>query len=109
MNKRIQKKVAKRHAEEAEAENENDGAARRLRLVSVRETVAQVEQSLRSGNPRQAMRVVQESASEAIGQVREQVKEKIAETEQRAEALYREKEAQLKEKLEETATRRGIA
>lgn len=95
MNKRIQKKQAKRLEHEAEIVAAEAAIAgehpvkRALELV--RNTAAKVEKSLRSGKPREAVRAVQEGASEAISQVKAQVNSKLAETEQ-----------QIKDKIEHT-------
>jgi len=103
MNKRIQKKVQKRldHdaqaiADEAAAMTGENPALNPVALM--REGAARVKKALREGDPRGAVRAVQERAGEAIAQVKgrvrskldeteRQVKEKLEETEQRAEAL----------------------
>jgi pantothenate kinase type III len=97
MNKRIQKKLAKREAElhdEAQAENPQPGAQR----ATVRSVA---EQALRLAREAGALGVVravagevQDRTTEAIGQAKEQLREKVAEgkqklveQEERAEAV----------------------
>lgn len=124
MNKRIQKKVAKRLAQEQEmaglaevsakptasarkpARSSGRGAqaAAGRRLHAVKSVAEQARAPQTQGAVGAVMAVaeqVQERTTEAISQV----KDKIAETQQSAEALYREKETQLKEKLAETEER----
>ena len=97
MNKRIQKKVAKREAElhaltDAQAEN-----TRGVRHATVRSVAKQALQLAREAGALGVARIVasevQERTSEAIGQAKEQLmetvaegKQKLAEQEQRAEA-----------------------
>lgn len=116
MNKRIQKKVAKREALHAESDQQSAASSAAQtrasggrtppgrRAAAVRAVAKQVREA-GDGNALGSViaiaEQVQERTSEAIGQV----KDKLAETEQKAEALYKEKEAQLKEKLAETEER----
>jgi hypothetical protein len=99
MNKRIQKKLHKRLEHEAEIAAQEAAAITGERpsldaLGLMREGAARVKQALREGDPRGAVRAVQERASEAIGQVKGRVRDKLSETERA-----------VKEKLEETEQR----
>jgi hypothetical protein len=98
MNKRIQKKVAKREAELhalAEAQAENAPSAPRPTVRSVAEQALQLARDAGAlGVVRAVAGEVQDRTTEAIGQAKEQLAEKIAEgkqmiaqQEQRAEAV----------------------
>lgn len=121
MNKRIQKKAAKRealqHKEIMHAANgsavsgiatkkpgragQTSAAARRRHAVGAVAKQAREARTGAMGTMLSVAEQVQERTTEAISQV----KDKIAETQHNAEALYKEKETQLKDKLAETEER----
>ena len=106
MNKRIQKKVAKRleqeAAEQAAVEDAEMTGEERIvaTLKGVRAAASEVEQAVRKGDAKGAARIVQERTGEAIGQLKvavsdviderqEQLREKLEETEKQAEELLK--------------------
>lgn len=106
MNKRIQKKVAKRLEEETAEQDaleaaEMTGEERIVAtLKGVRSAASEVEQAVRKGDAKKAARIVQERTGEAIGQLKvavsdviderqEQLREKLEETEKQAEELLK--------------------
>jgi gas vesicle protein len=110
MNKRIQKKVHKRLEHDAEQLANEAVAATGERLSRnpvefVREGAARVKQALRDGDPRAAVRAVQERAGEAIDQVKGAVREKLSATEKQVKDKLHETEQRVKDKLEQTEQR----
>jgi predicted GIY-YIG superfamily endonuclease len=98
MNKRIQKKVAKRDAELL-AQAQTDSAQPGRPRATVRSVAEQALQLAREAGPLGVVRLVasevQDRTTEAIGQAKEQVKEKVAEAKQKIVAQEERAEAAL--------------
>jgi hypothetical protein len=106
MNKRIQKKVAKREGMVRETSNGNAAHASPGKpSPAVRAVAEQAEKKAHAAGPvgmaRALAEQVQERTTEAIGQVRDQVREKIAETKSQVRDQVNEKIAETKTRISE--------